>query len=292
MNQSKRKKADFVKWFGPLLDALRDLGDSGKPREVTKKIADNLQLPDDLLDVTLKSGGNKFHNQVAWARQYLVWEGLLDSSKYGTWKLTDKGKITKLNADQSHNIFIKWVKINQANRKDKDINCSEKPSVEESIPDETGSEDTVSLLKILQQLSPLGFEKIIRELLRESGFSSVEVTGGSADGGIDGFGILEINPFVSFRVLFQCKRYKDGNSVSRSQIGDFRNATMGRADKGIFITTSSFTSSAIREANRDGVLQIELVDGVKLVEMFERVELGLNKRLVYDIDLEYFSRFK
>ncbi len=73
---SKKAQAEFIRWFGPLLDALRDLGDSGRPREVSARIARNLNLPDDLLDQTLKSGGSKFHNQVAWARQYLVWEGI------------------------------------------------------------------------------------------------------------------------------------------------------------------------------------------------------------------------
>ncbi|MDO9054595.1 MAG: winged helix-turn-helix domain-containing protein [Gallionella sp.] len=74
---NKKQSAEFVKWFGPLLDALRDLGDSGKPREVSTRIATNLNLSDEILDQTLKSGSNRFHNQVAWARQYLVWEGLL-----------------------------------------------------------------------------------------------------------------------------------------------------------------------------------------------------------------------
>jgi hypothetical protein len=106
---ARRKQAEFIKWFGPLLEALRDLGDSGKPREVSDKIASNLNLPDEVLDETLKSGGSRFHNQVAWARQYLVWEGLLDSSKHGTWKLTEKGKNTSLSLDESREIFLKWV---------------------------------------------------------------------------------------------------------------------------------------------------------------------------------------
>ncbi|MDD2856624.1 MAG: winged helix-turn-helix domain-containing protein, partial [Desulfuromonadaceae bacterium] len=89
---AKKKRTEFIKWFGPLLDALKDLGDSGRPREVSDKIAKKLELPDSFLDETLKSGGSKFHNQVAWARQYLVWEGYLDASKHGTWKLTDKGR--------------------------------------------------------------------------------------------------------------------------------------------------------------------------------------------------------
>lgn len=106
-----RKKAEFVKWFGPLLDALRDLGDSGRPREVSDRIAKNLNLPDKILDETLKSGGRKFHNQVAWARQYLVWEGFLDSSKHGTWTLTEKGRNAHLTEADARQIFKKWVAI-------------------------------------------------------------------------------------------------------------------------------------------------------------------------------------
>jgi restriction system protein len=129
-------------------------------------------------------------------------------------------------------------------------------------------------------------------LLRESGFENVEITGGSADGGIDGYGTLEINPFVSFKVLFQCKRYAEGNLVSRAQVGDFRNAMIGRAEKGIIITTSSFSNAASQEAAREGAPKIELVDGEKLVEMFQRVDLGVKRRVVYEADLAYFEKFK
>ncbi|MFI5451218.1 restriction endonuclease [Pedobacter sp. UC225_61] len=149
--------------------------------------------------------------------------------------------------------------------------------------------DRSDLLSTLQSVSPHGFEKICQLLLRKSGFENVIVTGKSHDGGIDGYGILEINPFVSFKVLFQCKRYKGG--VSRSQVGDFRNAMIGRAEKGIMLTTGHYTSEAIKEANRDGAPQIELVDGEKLVRMFERVELGLKPKTVYEVDLNFFEQY-
>ena len=102
-----------------------------------------------------------------------------------------------------------------------------------------------------------------RELLRESRFENVEITGGSADDGIDGYGTLEINPFVSFKVFLQCKRYAAHNIVSRAQVGDFRNAMIGRAEKGIIIATSSFSNAARIEANREGAPPVELVDGKK-----------------------------
>ncbi|KMP12441.1 restriction endonuclease [Candidatus Nitromaritima sp. SCGC AAA799-C22] len=291
----RKGKAEFVKWFGPLLDALRDLGDSGRPCEVTNRIAKNLSLSDEILDQTQKSGVNKFYNQVAWARKYLVWEGFLDSSKHGTWKLTEKGRGTSLTEAESRKLVRKWAAIHQKNRKEKselnDLEDTEAPS-EDISPEDIDTTDNVSLIKVLRGLSPEGFEKVCRELLRESGFENVEITGSSADDGIDGFGTLEINPFVSFKVLFQCKRYKEGNTVSRAHVGDFRNAMIGRAEKGIIITTSTFSNAAIQEANRDGAPQVELVDGKKLVEMFEKIELGLKKRTVYDVDLSYFEKYR
>lgn len=285
----KKKQAEFVKWFGPLLDALRQLGYSGKPKEVSDTIARNLNLDNNFLDETLKSGTNRFHNQVAWARQYLTWEGLLDSSIRGTWKITEKGKNTHLDYEQSHKLFLKWVEINQKARKNK--SASEViTEQEEEEPDSVDVKAENNLLDILQGISASGFENVCKELLREHGFENVEVTGKSHDGGIDGYGILEINPFVSFKVLFQCKRYK--GSVSRSQIGDFRNAMIGRAEKGIILTTGTFTKEAEKEANRDGAPAIELIDGQKLVKMFEMVELGLKPRTIYEVDLNYFNKFR
>ena len=283
-----KSQAEFIKWFGPLLDALRDLGDSGKPKEVSTKIAENLKLTNSVLDETLTSGTNKFQNQVAWARQYLVWEGLVDSSKHGTWKLTEKGKITKLNNIESREIFLKWVEIHTIARKSKTTTDIIQEQ-ETTQPEDYDTDNKTDLISVLQGLTPSGFEKLCKELLREHGFENVVVTGGSHDGGIDGYGTLEINPFVSFKVLFQAKRYK--GSVSRAQVGDFRNAMIGRAEKGIILTTGTFTTEAIKEANRDGAPKIELVDGAKLILMFEKVELGLVPKTIYEIDFNYFKKF-
>lgn len=285
----KRNNSEFLKWFGPLLDALRDLGDSGKPMEVSNKIAENLKLSDSVLDSTLKSGGSRFHNQVAWARQYLVWEGLLDSSKFGTWKLTEKGKTTTINVQQAGDIFKKWVDVHQKARKDK-TDHKIITEQQENPPEEYEESSHPELIDILLGLSPNGFEKVCKELLRESGFENVVVTGQSHDGGIDGFGILELNSFVSFKVLFQCKRYK--GSVPRADVGDFRNAMIGRAEKGIIMTTGTFSNEAIKEASREGAPKIELVDGEKLVKMFEKVELGVVPKTIYIPDLNYFEKFK
>lgn len=288
MGKKRNNQAEFVKWFGPLLEALRELGGSAKPREASDKIAENLKLSEEKLNENLDSGQSRFYNQVAWARQYLAWEGLLDTSQHGIWALSTKGESTKLTDEQSREIFLKWVDIHRKARLDK----SEKEIIEEqeeNEPDDIQPKNTTDLLQVLQSLTPSGFEKICQRLLRESGFEKVIVTGQSHDGGIDGYGTLEMNPFVSFKVLFQCKRYK--GTVSRAQVGDFRNAMIGRAEKGIIMTTGTFSSDAIKEANREGAPQIELVDGEKLVEMFKRVQLGVKPRTVYEVDLPFFEPY-
>jgi restriction system protein len=126
--------------------------------------------------------------------------------------------------------------------------------------------------------------------LREAGFQQVTVTGRSGDNGIDGHEVLELNAFVTFKVLFQCKRYK--GSVGTPQIRDFRGAMEGRADKGIILTTGTFTQEARREARRDGARPIELVDGDKVVDMFEKLEIGLRPNRVFEVDDGFFDEFR
>jgi restriction system protein len=135
-----------------------------------------------------------------------------------------------------------------------------------------------------------GFERLCQRVLREAGFTQVVVTGRSGDGGIDGHGTLAVNPLVSFKVLFQCKRIS--KSVSPSQVRDFRGGMAGRADKGIILTTAAFTAEARREASRDGVPPIELIDGEKLMHMLEQLELGLRAVKTYEIDLGFFREFE
>ncbi len=108
--------------------------------------------------------------------------------------------------------------------------------------------------------------------------------------GIDGYGTLQVNPLVSFKVLFQCKRYQ--NAVTSSHVRDFRGAMQGRADKGIILTTGTFTADAQREASRDGVPPIELVDGQKLLDLFVTYQLGLKPVASYELDPAFFDPFR
>lgn len=290
---AKRKNtegAQFVRWFGPLLEALRKLGGSGTPDEVVDRIAADLSLPDEVQNDLLPSGEPRFRNQVAWARFYLVREGLLDSSKRGVWSLTERGRGTTLSPEQSREIFLRWVRIFQEQRRTKA--APEQEPLPEQVAEATGapSDDyRAAIQSILLSLPASGFERLSQRLLREAGFTHVVVTGQSGDGGIDGHGTLQINPLVSFKVLFQCKRYS--KSVSPSHVRDFRGAMAGRADKGIIITTGTFTAEARREAGRDGVPPIELIDGEKLIDMLAHLELGLRSVTTYEVDSAFFSEF-
>jgi restriction system protein len=289
VTDKKDEGAQFVRYFGPLLDALRGLGGSAKADEAVDRVAEDLKLTDDVLNETLPSGGSRFRNQVAWARFYLVREGLIDSSRHGVWSLTENGLKSSLSISQSRDMFHKWVKIFQAQRRQR---TKDEP-IAEKVAEGTGgvsNDYRDEILSLLLALPPAGFERLSQRLLREAGFVQVVVTGQSGDGGIDGFGILQVNPLVSFKVLFQCKRY--AKSVAPSQVRDFRGAMSGRADKGIMITTGTFTAEARREATRDGAPPIELIDGEKLIDMLEKLELGLKSVTTFEVEHGFFNEFQ
>ena len=289
-----KKQSDFIKWFGPLLDALRDLVGSGSPSEVSSSIASTLKISEEQLNETIKSGASKFHNQVCWARQYLVWEGFIDSSIRGIWKLTPQGQNKKIETQEARKIFLKWVEINSLKRKQKKSESSVEEEIDEVDIDDDSSitvDYKIQVLDYLRKMHPQSFERFCLYMLRVNNFENPKLTGGSHDEGIDGIATLRINPFVSFKVLFQAKRYKDGNNISRAQIGDFRNAMIGRADKGIFITTSKFTLEAIKEANREGAPQVELVDSEQLIKMIEFSKLGLIPVTTYEVDHAFYQQY-
>jgi restriction system protein len=275
-----------------VIDALRTLGGSGSPDEVRANVASSLSISDKEQNELMSSGNSRFDNQVAWARFYLAKAGYLDASRRGVWTLTEKGRNAHLTHQAAVQLFKDTHKVWGGPRRDR-VADGQEPSEDsspEAIAEPELSQHRDKLLALLKGLPPNGFERLCQRLLRESGFQQVTVTGRSGDGGIDGNGVVEVNPFVSFRVLFQCKRY-DG-SVAPSHVRDFRGAMAGRADKGIILTTGTFTSEARKEAVRDGVPPIELVDGEKLVDLFERLELGLKPQRAYSIDDAFFEDFR
>ncbi len=286
----KKEGAKFLRYFGPLLEALRALGGSGTPDEVAERIAQDLKISDDVQNELLPSGEPRFRNQVAWARLYLVRDGLIDSSRRGVWSLTERGRATRLSLEDARAIRTKWVRIFQERRLGKQAATEAEAAGDISPEPETAADNSADVIKLLRDLPPAGFERFSQRLLREAGFTQVVVTGRSGDGGIDGHGSLQVGPLISLKALFQCKRYK--GSVSASDVRDFRGAMAGRTDRGIIITTGTFTAEARREGSREGVPPIELIDSEKLFEMLKSLELGLRPVTTYEIDESFFEEFK
>ena len=279
----------FLRFFGPLLDALRKLGGSGSPDEVAEQVATDLKMSDEARNELLPSGGLRYRTNIAWARFYLVQEGLLDSSKRGVWSLTERGRTCHLTLQQAGAIFTKWVKVFDEKRR-------AKASLAEPLAEQVAERSTAlsndfraEAMQILLALPPSGFERLAQRLLRESGVHAGRRYRPKRRWRIDGYGTLQVNALVSFKVLFQCKRY--AKSVSPSHVRDFRGAMSGRADKGIMVTTGTFSAEARREAVRDGAPPIELIDGEKLLDMLEALELGLRPVKTFEVDRSFFNEF-
>jgi restriction system protein len=250
--------------FSPLLSALQNLGGSSSISEMEDEVAKILQLSDNDINEVHDGNRTKLSYRLAWARNYLKRFGLVENSSRGVWSLTPKGYETKsIDKNDVKKFVNKDIKI------DKDLeHTTAKAGIAQ--PQIVWQDE---LLNILKKLEPSEFERLCQRVLRESGFIQVTVTGKSGDGGIDGTGIVRLGGFLSFRVIFQCKRYQ--GSVSSQQIREFKGTMVGRADKGLFITTGTFTRDAKTEATRDGSPPIDLVDGEQLVEKMKELGLGV-----------------
>jgi len=220
--------------------------------------------------------------RLAWARTYLKKYGLIDNSERGVWLIVpEKQDISEV--DPQHVV----KKVREMVRKEREARPPSEDSEEELL--EEGETWRTKLHQILiQELSPDAFERLVKRMLRESGFVQVEVTGRTGDGGIDGKGIVKAGGLLSFHVLFQCKKYQ--GSVSSGAIRDFRGALIGRADKGLFVTTGTFTRDAAREATRDGATPIDLMNGEELAEKLKELRLGIKTQMIesVEVDEEWF----
>lgn len=264
----------------PTVKALVELGGSGSIEEINNKVYEIANLSDDILQVSHgEDGRSEVDYRLAWSRTYLKKFGLIENSARGVWALSKSDiDVKKLN----HSEIVRKVR-----EQDKSTSKNtQEESVEQEITEEVNNSERWKdkLLAILYNITPSAFERLSQRLLRESGFSQVEVTGQSGDGGIDGKGIVRVSGLLSFHVIFQCKRYK--GSVSPSQIRDFRGAMQGRADKGLFITTGHFTREAIKEATRDGAPPIDLIDGELLCDKLKELKLGVDVQLIEAVDIK------
>ena len=270
------RRDDFL---DPILATLHELGGSASRGELKNKVIENMGLPPDQ---------TKYN--VGFSISRLKRLGFIDNSERGVWSLTAKGWETQyVDPKEIERLVRQQREARKQAQTEKEAALTEKVENSAEDPaDETASwrED---LLETLQNISPDAFERLCQRLLRESGFTEVVVTGKSGDGGIDGHGIIRFAGLISFPVLFQCKRYS--GSVSPGAVRDFRGAMMGRAEKGLILTTGSFTKEAQREAKRDGVPLIDLIDGELLMDKMKELELGVSAKMVkvVEVDKDWFA---
>ena len=290
------------------LNALKAMGGSASLHELDEQVIEMEGVSEEEQAFTLPDGDTlKLKYYLAWARSYLKRGKALENSTRGVWGLTETGVlIHTIEATETiHRQVLEEEKQRakekrDAARRDKELNAEKKRLREANQPGEVLPSDTIGddsetvdewqsiLLDTMKAMDPSAFERLSQRLLREAGFTKVEVRGKTGDGGIDGVGVLRVN-LVSFQVYFQCKRYK--GSVGSKEIRDFRGALMGRADKGLFITTGTFTSQASDEATRDGATAIDLIDGDRLCELLKQYDLGVKTEMVerVNIDQSWFA---
>jgi restriction system protein len=271
----------FHQLMWPTLQVLKNLGGSATNAEIIEELIEREKISDEGQKQLHKDGPmTQLEYRLGWARSYLKKFGAVTNSERGVWTITEKGqRLTSKDMDTIVQTVRKMITTSSRAKQDRtEVLFEQEENLEEWKRE---------LLEVLQKrLSPASFERLAQRILRESGFFEVHVKGRSGDGGIDGHGRLRVG-LLSFKALFQCKRYK--GSVGPGEVRDFRGAMQGRTDKGIFLTTGNFTWSAKQEAQRDGAPTIELIDGDALCELLRRLKLGVTVKEVVSVDPDWFG---
>jgi len=275
--------------FNPILEAIRKLGGSASISELDEEVTKNLHLTDKEIAEAHNERITELEYHLAWARSYLKAYELLDNSQRGIWVLTAKGKDIDTVDPRQVTRFVRDLRKGKSSKiavKDPGTIVDLGVAEAEAVLEETWREE---LIARLLEMSPDAFERLCQRLLRESGFVEVKVTGRTGDGGIDGVGIVRLGGLLGFPVLFQCKRYR--GSVSPSVIRDFRGAMIGRADRGLVITTGTYSRDAKLEATRDGAPPIDLVDGEQLLDKLKELRLGVTIKMIEQVSVlpDFFS---
>jgi restriction system protein len=267
----------------PTLAAVRALGHTGTLDEINEKVCEQEGFSEAQLAVLHKDGPrSEIEYRLAWARTYLKGMGALTNATRGVWETTLLGRTLEESAIEP--LWRNYLaRLRDERRKRKSAARSAGADVE-AEPDADTDDWREELLQVLLAMDPHAFERVAQRLLRAAGFINTKVTARSGDGGIDGVGVYRLS-LVSFPVFFQCKRYK--GSVGPEKVRDFRGAMAGRGDKGLLITTGTFTSEARREATRDGAPPIDLIDGERLCELLKEHSLGVrtSERVVEDVEI-------
>lgn len=280
---SEAKVPNFDKLMWPVIEAVKALGGSATNDELLDKVIELERVPEEVQNVMHTERQTELGYRIAWAKTYLGKAGALENPTHGVWTITEKGK--SLTSKDVEEIPVEVRKLYRVEKVRKPKN----PQGTEDLSAELRDWKDGLLAVLTSQLKSDAFERLAQRILRESGFVKVEVTGRSGDGGIDGVGVLRL-ALLSFQVYFQCKKYK--GSVSPGAIRDFRGAMVGRTDKGLFITTGTFTAEAKKEATRDGAPAIDLIDGDSLCDLLKNLKLGVTTKMVEEVSIDpsWFAR--
>jgi len=288
----KIKSPTQLELVEPVFEVLVELGGSATIDEIRDNIIEKLHLSDEIVDEPHHGSASQqteLEYQLAWARTRLKNYGAIINSKRGVWMITpdfaDKKSISREAVTE--------------NIKERKLKGKTKAEVDKILADGDPSNDGIDtiedtepwkseLAETLHNMDPYAFERLSMLLLRECGFSQVTVTKKSGDGGIDGTGKLRINGIFSFNVAFQCKRFK--GSVSAGDIRDFRGSLTTDIEKGVLITTGSFTKAAREEASNAGKQQIDLMDGEEFISKLIEYGLGVKERTIYEVDKDFFEK--
>ena len=276
--------------LNPTLAAIKSLGGSARNNEITEQVIKELKIPESVSEIPHKNGRmTELEYRLAWARTLLKKYGAIDNLERAVWSLTSVG--LQLSNVDPEAVYESYRNVNKIDESDDEVEITA-----ESTADIDGSDESLEgwrseISSILLSLTPDTFERLCQRILRTSGFIEVEVTGQSGDGGIDGHGIIRLSGLISFPVMFQCKKY--AGSVTPSAVRDFRGAMQGRAEKGLILTTGTFTQAAQKEATRDGAPPIDLIDGDALIDLLKDLRLGVKvtPRTVEDVEVapEFFE---
>lgn len=296
--ERKNLSPTYTELIVPTYDALKQLGGSGTNNEIYERVSVDLNLSDEVLDEPHLGSLNQseVEYQLAWARTYLKNYGIIVNSARSVWSITSEyaSELT-VSAKEivAFTVQKNAKKREMAKSNDKSDGKTDKPEDDSDSNDDVEFPDEVKpwrqqLANVLQNMDPYGFERLSQRLLRECGFTQVSVTKKSGDGGIDGTGKLKINGIVSFNVAFQCKRYK--GLVSSGDIRDFRGSLTTDIEKGIFITTGSFSKAAKDEATTPGKKRIDLIDGEEFISKLAEYSIGVKEVKTYEIDEDFFAK--
>ncbi len=271
-----------------MLQTMREMDLPASRSAVIESVADAMDLSPEQRAVSCANGTMpEYADRIGWSLTFLKQAGAIANARRGHWDLTEEGRGIEF-SEIEHRVAVARAEHTRSKQQ------SDDPPIANEDDEVPEPDWQARLLGHLRTMSPQAFEHLSAALLRRAGFDDVEVTGRSGDGGIDGIGTYRPSGLISFRTAFQCKRYQ--GSVGSAAVREFRGSFAGRSDRGIIVTTGSFTSGAQAEAARDGVGPIDLIDGEALCDLLKQFELGVRvkTRTVEDIDIDagYFERLQ